>query len=96
MKYNEFFFIYAFFGNSFTGQTCRRIFTPGGSNDADSRRGVSFGGLIFDLAPHFEGEIPPYPTFWVSIDVFKPNGQTIERLLLSKLYHRFQPNFAQE
>jgi len=46
--------------NSPTGQTRRRIFTLDGSNDADSRKGVPFGGLV-DTAPHFlwGGEIPP-------------------------------------
>jgi len=38
--------------NSPTGQTRRRIFTLDGSNDADSRKGVPFGGLV-DTAPHF-------------------------------------------
>jgi len=46
MKYNEFLFTYLFipflFGNSPTGQTCQRIFTLGGSNDADSRKGCAF------------------------------------------------------
>ena len=32
--------------NSPTGQTRRRIFTLGGSNDADSRKGVPFGVLL--------------------------------------------------
>jgi len=47
--------------NSPTGQTRRRIFTLDGSNDADSRKDVPFGGLV-DTAPHFlwgGGEIPP-------------------------------------
>jgi len=39
--------------NSPTGQTRRRIFTLDGSNDADSRMGVPFGGFV-DIAPHFE------------------------------------------
>jgi len=47
-----------FFGNSPTGQTRRRIFTLDGSNDADSRKGVPFGGFV-DIAPNFGGEIPP-------------------------------------
>ena len=33
-----------------------------GSNDADSRRDVPFGGFV-DIAPHFGGEIPP-PICW--------------------------------
>jgi len=63
MKYNEFFFIYtSFFINSPTGQTQRRIFTLDGSNDADSRKDVPFGGFV-DIAPHFGGEIPRKPPF---------------------------------
>ena len=46
--------------NSPTGQTRRRIFTLTGSNDADSRKDVPFGGFV-DIAPHFGGEIPPKP-----------------------------------
>ena len=42
------------------GQTRRRIFTLDGSNDADSRKDVPFGGFV-DIAPHFWGEIPQNP-----------------------------------
>jgi len=45
-----------------TGQTRRRIFTLDGSNDADSRKDVPFGGLV-DITPHFGGEIPRKPQF---------------------------------
>ena len=48
--------------NSPTGQTRRRIFTLDGSNDADSRKDVPFGGFV-DIAPHFGGEIPQKPQF---------------------------------
>jgi len=57
VKYNEFLFIYLFIylyfflGNSPTGQTRRRIFTLDGSNDAESREDVPFGGFV-DIAPH--------------------------------------------
>jgi len=70
VKYNENFiylfvylFMYTFFINSPTGQTHRRIFTLDGSNDADSRKDVPFGGFV-DIASHFGGEIPPKPVFW--------------------------------
>ena len=63
VKYNEFFYLYLFFMNSPTGQTCRRIFTLDGSNDADSRKDVPLGGFV-DIAPHFGGEIPRKPEFW--------------------------------
>ena len=40
--------------NSPTGQTCRRTFTLDGSNDADLRKDVPFGGFV-DIAFHFGG-----------------------------------------
>jgi len=64
VKYNEI-FIYLFipfFMNSPTGQTRRQIFTLDGSNDANSRKDMHFGGLV-DIAPHFRGEIPRKPHF---------------------------------
>jgi len=48
--------------NAPTGQTRQGIFTLGGSNDADSRKDVPFGGFV-DIAPHFGGEIPRKPQF---------------------------------
>jgi len=48
--------------NSPTGQTRRRIFTLGGSNDADWRMDVRFGGVV-DIAPHFVSEIHQKPNF---------------------------------
>ena len=47
-----------------TGQTRLRIFTLDGSNDADSRKDVPFGGFV-DIDSHFRGEIPQNPpNFW--------------------------------
>ena len=51
-----------FFGFSPTGQTCRRIFTHDGSNDADSRKDVLFGGF-FHITPHLRGQKPPKNQF---------------------------------
>ena len=48
--------------NSPTGQTRRRIFTLGGSNDADSRKDVPFWGFV-DIAPHFGVKSPENPNF---------------------------------
>jgi len=48
--------------NSPTGQTRRRIFTLGGSKDADSRKNVPFGGFV-DTAPHFGVKSPENPNF---------------------------------
>ena len=49
--------------NSPTGQTRRRIFTLDGSNDADSRKDVPFGGFV-DIATHFGVKYPQNPNFW--------------------------------
>ena len=60
VKCKEFFNLYLFCGNSPAGQTHRLIYTLDGSNDADTRKGVPFGGFV-DIAPHFGVEIPPTP-----------------------------------
>jgi len=57
VKNNENFYLFIylfipFFINSHTGETRRRIFTLDGSNDADSRKDVPFGGFV-DIASHF-------------------------------------------
>ena len=62
VKYNEFFIIIRFFMNSPTGQTRGRILTLDGSNDADSRKDVPFGGFV-DIAPHFGVKSPENPNF---------------------------------
>jgi len=62
VKYNQFFYLYLFFMNSPTGQTRRRIFTLDGSNDANSRKDVPFGGFVH-IASHFRAEIPQKPQF---------------------------------
>jgi len=49
--------------NSPTGQTRRRIFTLDGSNDADSRKDVPFGGFG-DITPHFGVKFSEKPQFW--------------------------------
>ena len=45
IKGNFFYLLITFFIYSPTGQTRRRIFTLDGSNDADSRKDVSFEGI---------------------------------------------------
>jgi len=69
--------------NSPTGQTRRRIFTLDGSNDADSRKDVPFGGFV-DIDTYFGGEIPPKPQFWVRDYLF--SSQTCQILKVS--YYR--------
>ena len=49
--------------NSPTGQTRRRIFTLDGSNDADSRKDVPFGGFL-TLLPILGVKSPENPNFW--------------------------------
>ena len=49
--------------NSPTGQTVRQIFTLDGSNNADLRKDVPFGGFV-DIASRFGGEIPQKTQFW--------------------------------
>jgi len=63
VKYNEFFLFIPFFINSPTGQTRRRIFTVGGSNDANSSKDVPFGGFV-DIAVYFGVKSPENPNFW--------------------------------
>jgi len=84
-------FLYLFFGNSPTGQTRRQIFMLDGSNYADSREDVPFGGF-FGIAPHFGGDIPQKHQFWGDVNRrFQAKHANIESLILSKLLHRFQP-----
>ena len=79
MKCKEFFNLYLFCGNSPAGQTHRLIYTLDGSNDADTRKGVPFGGFV-DIALH-------------SVDIAlhsgvnRPNWHNIESFILSKLLH---------
>ena len=56
----------------------------------DSRKGVPFRGFI-DIAPHFGGEIPQNLDFGGMNRRFQArrSNQIMERLLLSKLLHRF-------
>jgi len=64
MKYNKIFlFIPLLLSNSPTGQTAQHIFTPDGSNDADSRKSVPHLALI-DIAHHLGDQIAPKPQFW--------------------------------
>ena len=51
--------------NSPTGQTCGRIFTLDGSNDADSRKDVMcILEVSLILLPTLEVKYPPKPQFW--------------------------------
>ena len=60
---NFYLFIYTFFRELTYSSERRRIFTLDGSNDADARKGVPFGGF-FDIAPHLGGaKSPKTPIF---------------------------------
>ena len=61
------------------------------------RRGLAQGCAflgIFHIAPHLGGQ-KPQKHFGAWIGVFKPNTWNRKTCILSKLLHRFQPNFAQ-
>jgi len=63
IKRKFYLFMYTFFGNSPTRQTRQRIFTLDGSNDANSRKGVSFVGFVDIAPPPFWGWNPQKPQF---------------------------------
>ena len=77
--------------NSPTGQTRRRIFTLGGSNDAHSRKDVPFGGFV-DIASHFGGEIPRNPQFLGREEAF--SSQT-GKILKVSCYRNYCIDFNQ-
>jgi len=83
-------FIYLFipfFGNSPTaGQTGRWIFTFYGSNDADSRKDVSFWGFIH-TALHLGGQIAPKPQFWERELAFSSDSRQILKLPYFQNYY---------
>jgi len=76
------------------GRTDGPIFTIYTSLWRLSAQRCTFGGFV-DMPPHLEGHIPKTPIFGVRIDIFKPNGRNLKLCILSKLLHRFQPNFAE-
>ena len=77
--------------NSPTGQTRRRTFTLDGSNNADSRKDVPFGGFD-DIAPHFGGEIPPKPQYLRREQAF--SSQT-GKILKASCYRNYCIDFKQ-
>jgi len=84
------------FENLPTGQTVQRIFALNGTNYAESSKDVHFAGFI-DTAAQSRGQFPPKSLLlgaWVGV-FNKPNAPNIKTLILSKLLHRSQPNFAQ-
>ena len=57
-------------------------------------QGFAFLGICSHCSP-FRGSKPQTPNFGAWIGVFKPNSRNRKTCILSKLLHRFQPNFAQ-
>ena len=55
--------------------------------------GCAFLGHV-NMALHLKGRKYPENNYEASIGVFKPNSQNRKTCILSKLLHRFQPNFA--
>ena len=72
--------------NSPTGQTRRRIFKLDGSNDADSRKGVSL-----TLLPILGVKFPENPNFW---DVNRCSSQT-GKILKVSCYRNYCIDFNQ-
>jgi len=85
-----FIYLYLFSMNSPIGHTRRRIFKRRGF-----AHGCAFWGFRWHCFPFWWWNTPKIPILGEWIGVFKPNGQNIESFMLSKLLHRFQPNFAQ-
>jgi len=86
--------IYLFFATP-TGHIFSVILTLNGSYDMFLQPLVPFGGCN-ETAPHLGGQIPPKKThFGGWIGVFKPNSRNRKTCILSKILHRFKPNFAQ-
>ena len=72
--------------------TRRRIFTLGGSNDADSHKDVPFGGFV-DIAPRFGGNTPKTTIFGDRI-AYALSGQT-GKILKVSCYRNYSIDFNQ-
>jgi len=98
VKYNEILFIYLFI--TFFSSTHLQVRPVDGFSRlmAQTTRiceRMCLLGDLLTLLPILGVKYPQNPNFGAWIGVFKPNGQNIESFMLSKLRHRFQPNFAQ-
>ena len=56
----------------------------------------AFSRFRWHCSPFWVWNPPKTPNLGAWIGVFKPNRQNIESFVLSKLLHRFRPNFAQQ
>ena len=99
VKYNEILFIYLFIYTFFHQLTYRSDATTDFHAWWLKRRGLAqgcaFWGFRWHCSPFWGWNPPKTPIFGAWIGVFKSNGKNIESFMLSKLLHRFQPNFAQ-
>ena len=85
--------LYPDLGKSPTGQTRRGIFAHNGSNDGDSRKNVPFEFRSYGSL--FRGSVLQNPTFGGVNRRFQAKLAKSKICILSKVLHRFQPNFAQ-
>jgi len=87
VKYNEKFFLELAYrsdpSTDFHAQTTR------------TRARMCLLGVSLILLPILWVTYPQNPILGAWMGVFEPNVQNIESFILSKLLHRFQPNFAQ-
>jgi len=63
----RFLFIYPFLSNAPTDQTAHHIFTLNGSNNADSRKGLSLLALV-DIVAHLGDQIAQNPQFFGGVN----------------------------
>jgi len=90
----NFFYLYLFFMNSPRSDPSTD-FHAGWLKRRGLAQGCAFLGFCWHCSPFWGWNPPKTPILGAWIGVFKPNGQNIESFMLSKLLHRFQPNFAQ-
>ena len=86
------FFIYTFFSSTHLQVRRDDGFSHLMAQTTRTRARMCLLGVSLTLLPILGVKTP---IFGAWIGVFKPNGQNIESFMLSKLLHRFQPNFAQ-
>ena len=97
VKYNEIFylFIYTFFSSTHLQVRRDDGFSRLTAQTTRTRARMCLLGASLTFFPILGVKSPKTPIFGAWIGVFQPNGQNIESFMLSKLLHRFQPNFAQ-
>ena len=87
-------FIYAPFGNSPIQVRPVHVFSRMMAQTMRTRARTWLLGSV-DMVPRLWVKFPWNPSFGAWIGVFKTNSHNHKTCILSKLLHRFQPNFAQ-